>query len=48
MKTYKPMQTPQDYSRQLNTVNISFGNIDNEIRDFVGDGDINQIDFKKI
>lgn len=47
MKTYKPMQTPEDYSRQLNTVNISLGNIDNEIRDFVGDGDVNQIDFKK-
>lgn len=47
MKTYKPMQTPQAYSSQLNTVNTSLENIDNEIRNFVGDGDINQIDFKK-
>lgn len=47
MKTYKPMQTPQVYSRQLNTVNISLENIENEIRGFVGNGDINQIDFKK-
>lgn len=47
MKTYKPMQTPQAYSSQLNTVNTGLENIDNEIRNFVGDGDINQIDFKK-
>lgn len=47
MKTYKPMQTPQAYFRQLNTTNIGLENIDNEIRGLVGDGDIVQIDFKE-
>lgn len=47
MEVYKPMETPQYYSSQLNTININLENIDDEIRDFVGDGDIKQIDFKR-
>lgn len=47
MKTYKPMRTPQEYSCNLNTINIDLENIDNEIWDFIGEGDINQIDFKQ-
>lgn len=47
MKTYTPMRTPQEYSCNLNTINIDLENIDNEIWDFIGEGDINQIDFKQ-
>lgn len=47
MKTYNPMRTPQEYSCNLNTINIDLENIDNEIWDFIGEGDINQIDFKQ-
>lgn len=47
MKTYKPMRTPQEYSYQLNAINTSLENIDNEIWEFIGEGDINQIDFKQ-
>lgn len=47
MKVYKPMAPPQYYSSQLNTINIALENIDDEIRDFVGNGDIKQIDFKR-
>ncbi|WP_281696051.1 hypothetical protein [Bacteroides clarus] len=47
MKTYKPMRTPQGYSYQLNAINTGLENIDDEIREFIGKGDINQIDFKQ-
>lgn len=47
MKIYAPMKTPQEYSYQLNAINIDLKNIDYEIREFIGKGDINQIDFKK-
>lgn len=47
MKIYKPIQTPQEYSNQLSAININLKNIDNEIRNFIGNGDINQIDFKQ-
>lgn len=47
MKIYKPIQAPQEYSNQLSAININLKNIDNEIRNFIGEGDINQIDFKQ-
>ena len=47
MKTYKPMRTPQEYSYQLNAINTGLENIDYEIWEFIGKGDINQIDFKQ-
>ncbi|WP_287711205.1 hypothetical protein, partial [Bacteroides sp.] len=47
MKTYKPMRTPQGYSYQLNAINTGLENIDDEIWEFIGKGDINQIDFKQ-
>ena len=47
MKTYKPMRTPQEYSYQLNAINTGLENIDDEIWEFIGKGDINQIDFKQ-
>lgn len=47
MKTYKPMRTPQEYSYQLNAINTGLENIDDEIWEFIGGGDINQIDFKQ-
>lgn len=47
MKTYKPMRTPQEYSYQLSAINTDLENIDNEIWEFIGGGDINQIDFKQ-
>ena len=47
MKTYKPMRTPQGYSYQLNAINTGLENIDYEIWEFIGKGDINQIDFKQ-
>lgn len=47
MKIYKPIQAPQEYSNQLSAININLKNIDNEIRNFIGKGDINQIDFKQ-
>lgn len=47
MKTYAPMKTPQEYSYRLNTINFGLENIDDEIRGFIGRGEIDQIDFKK-
>lgn len=47
MKTYAPMKTPQEYSYRLNTINFGLVNIDDEIRGFIGRGEIDQIDFKK-
>ena len=40
------MRTPQEYSYQLNAINTGLENIDYEIWEFIGKGDINQIDFK--
>ena len=41
------MRTPQGYSYQLNAINTGLENIDDEIWEFIGKGDINQIDFKQ-
>lgn len=41
------MRTPQEYSYQLNAINTGLENIDDEIWEFIGKGDINQIDFKQ-
>lgn len=41
------MRTPQEYSYQLSAINTDLENIDNEIWEFIGGGDINQIDFKQ-
>ena len=41
------MRTPQEYSYQLSAINTDLENIDNEIWEFIGGGEINQIDFKQ-